>query len=157
VTEGAESPAGTARFGAAARNLLDLVSDSTIAGARACLESNYYAFNQRDIEVMCSVWSSQPTVQLNRPSGGSVRGPDAIKDEYQEIFARPDRMTLQLIDPIEYAGDQHAVFVGQEVCDYVAPDRSTRTLLFRATRYFRFSSVAGWKQLHYHGSRVAAG
>jgi hypothetical protein len=140
-------------YGPQSRNRLDAVIDPTVIGARAALESTYYAFNNRDIDVMRAVWSADPLVQLNRPRGGSVRGPRAVSAEYEEIFARSTRQDLRFDDIAEYPGPGHILFAGRETCDYLTPDGDGRRILFRATRYFRFSAeTARWEQFHYHGS-----
>ena len=54
-------------FGVKASNRLDKANVISIEGAIACLESFYYAFNNKDIEVLKDVWYNSELAQINNP------------------------------------------------------------------------------------------
>lgn len=134
-----------------ARNRLADTTDSGGAGAWAALECHYHAFNQRNLSVMRSVWSVDPGARLDRPSGATAFGVDAICAEYAAIFARPNPATLSLADVTAFVGADQAVFVGTEIVDYAGG----HGIRCRTTRCFRYQSDTGrWQQFHHHGSRT---
>ena len=61
------------QFGPRARNRLDETSNRSIEGARAALESVYYALNNREAAVLREDWTDHPLAQLNNPLGGILR------------------------------------------------------------------------------------
>ena len=136
------------RFGidAADRRAEDV--DPSPAGARAALESFYYALNHANLAVLRAVWTDHPLAQLNNPVGGILRGGTAVADLYGRIFAGSMRLEIEFGDVVEYLGAGHAVFAGRETGHY-GPARTPISI--RTTRYFRY--VAGhWAQFHHHGS-----
>jgi hypothetical protein len=139
-----------ARYGLAARNRLSDATDPSEAGARAALESFYYALNQRDLEALRGVWTTHPLAQLNNPLGGILRGGDAIAELYSRIFTGRVRLTVEFGDIAEYLGADHAVFAGRETGEYVVGSRVV-PLAIRTTRYFRYDGER-WVQFHHHGS-----
>lgn len=141
------------RYGVDARDRLSDATNPTVEGARAALESFYYAFNNEDIRVLGSVWSEHPLAQLNNPLGGIVQGHDAIVGLYERIFSSPVRVRVELDEIVEYLGDDQAVFVGRETGSYSLSGDAPVALSIRTTRYFRYDlDVRRWTQVHHHGS-----
>jgi len=139
------------QLGPDARERLAEAADPTAEGARAALESFYYALNSRDAEAMRANWTSHPLAQANNPLGGVLRGGDAISDLYERIFAGPVKVEVTFGDVVEYIGERHAVFAGRETGSYTGDDGSSTPLEIRTTRYFRFED-GRWRQFHHHGS-----
>jgi ketosteroid isomerase-like protein len=139
------------RYGPEARNRLAETTDPSITGARAALESFYYALNSRDAASLREDWANHPLAQLNNPLGGIVRGGEAVASLYDRIFSGPVRVEVTFGDVVEYAGERHVVFAGREAGAYT--DRAGRVtpLEIRTTRYFRYEQGA-WRQFHHHGS-----
>jgi hypothetical protein len=54
-------------YGRTAKNRLEEARNPKADGARAALESFYFAFNQRSLEVLRQVWADDAFVQLNNP------------------------------------------------------------------------------------------
>lgn len=139
-------------FGREARERL---ADSTAAGpagARAALETFYYAFNQRSLEVFREVWLDDPLVQLNNPLGGILRGGVQITALYDRVFNGSARVWVEFHDIVEYASPEAVVFAGRERGEYSGDGRIV-PLEIRTSRVFRYSSIAsGWRQVHHHGS-----
>jgi hypothetical protein len=138
-------------YGPTARNRLADATDPTATGARAALESFYYALNQRDLDALRLAWSDHPLAQLNNPLGGILRSGDAVVDLYRRIFTGPARLRVTFGDIVEYLGDTHAVFAGRERGSYVAADGASTPLEVRTSRYLRYQD-GRWSQFHHHGS-----
>ncbi|WP_103336094.1 YybH family protein [Amycolatopsis sp. CA-126428] len=136
-------------FGTGARNRLDAATDPGREGALAALESFYYAFNQRDLDALRRVWTTDPLAQLNNPLGGILRGGEAITALYGRVFHGPARVTVEFGDIVEYSGEGHAVFAGRETGEYRVTE--TVPLSIRTTRIFAYGN-GRWVQVHHHGS-----
>lgn len=138
-------------FGTESRNRLEEAHQPGVEGALAALESFYYSFNHRDLDVLARVWSDDPLAQLNNPLGGMLRGGKAIVDLYARIFNGPARVTVSFGDIIAYADEQHAVFAGRETGEYRIGDSPAEPLSIRTTRCFGYHE-GRWRQYHHHGS-----
>src|SRR5262245_36088533 len=139
------------RYGPGSRNRLAQAADPGRAGAWAALETFYFALNNRDAEVMESVWSQHPLAQLNNPLGGLLRGGGAVAELYGRIFEGPVRVEVELADIVEYSGDNHALFAGRETGTYTAAGHAPSPLSIRTSRYLRYDR-GRWQQFHHHGS-----
>ncbi len=141
------------RYGIESRNLIADAGNRTANGARAALESFYYAFNRRDIDILGRVWSDHPLAQLNNPLGGLLRGGSAIIALYARIFDGSARVQVEFADIVEYIGDDHVVFAGRETGTYAVAEGVPIPLSIRTTRYFRYDEgIDRWRQFHHHGS-----
>ena len=138
-------------YGSDARDRLAEATDPSADGARAALESFYYALNSRDGTALRGDWTQHPLAQLNNPLGGILRGGAAIADLYDRIFTGPVRVQVTFGDIVEYMGDDHAVFAGRETGTYAGSDGPPVPLEIRTTRYFRYEQ-GRWQQCHHHGS-----
>ena len=56
------------------QNMLAATAEPGIAGARAALETFYYAFNTRSLDLYQRIWADDPLVQLYSPVAGMIRG-----------------------------------------------------------------------------------
>jgi len=138
-------------YGTDARDRLEDAADPGRVGALAALESFYFAFNHRDLDVFRRVWTADPLAQLNNPLGGILRGGDAITALYDKVFHGPARVTVTLGDIVEYDGEGHAVFAGRETGEYRVGDAPAVPLSIRTTRFFAYEA-GRWVQVHHHGS-----
>jgi hypothetical protein len=142
-----------AEYGPGARNRLAQAASPDPDGARAALESFYYAFHRRDLDVFQQVWVRDPLVQLNNPLGGMLRGADDITALYQRIFRSPARVEVAFGDIVEYHAAGMMVFAGRETGQFTNPTGHSVLLRIRTTRVFAFDQAAGrWGQVHHHGS-----
>jgi hypothetical protein len=138
-------------YGRASVNRLDEVTDPTITGARAALESFYFAFNRGDLAVFKQVWLHDPLIRLNNPLGGITEGIDAISDVYDRIFNGPANVWVEFYDIVEYPlGNAGVVFAGRERGDF-EKDSVTVPLDIRTSRVFGYQD-GRWGQVHHHGS-----
>lgn len=139
-------------FGRNAANRLSEIHQPSEDGARALLESFYFAFNQRDIEVFQQVWAEDELIQLNNPLGGILRGYVSIAALYAEIFGSSARVWVEFSDIVEYQTDSMVVFAGRETGEF-ARDEQVVPLAIRTSRIIQwFGSTVGWRQVHHHGS-----
>jgi ketosteroid isomerase-like protein len=138
-------------FGTASRNRLDEAESPGAGGALAALETFYFAFNNRDLDVFARVWAEDPLAQLNNPLGGILRGGDAITALYDKVFHGPALVTVTFDDIVEYAGGTHVLFAGRETGEYSVDGGPAVPLSIRTSRYFRYEG-GRWHQFHHHGS-----
>ncbi|MFO7538211.1 MAG: nuclear transport factor 2 family protein [Chloroflexota bacterium] len=139
-------------YGRSAQDLRGNTLTPTAMGARAALETFYYAFNQRSLPVFDAVWAPHALIQLNNPLGGVQRGHERIRALYQRIFKGPAQVWVELYDIVEYMGKETAVFAGRERGEFVL-DNVTVPLNIRTTRVFHYlRAELGWRQVHHHGS-----
>jgi len=139
-------------YGRDAANRLNQASQHQVDGARALLESLYYAFNQRDMDVFTQVWANHDLIQLNNPLGGILRGYEPIANLYRGIFSGSASVWVELSDIVEYQSDDMVVFAGREHGEFTK-DEITVSLSIRTSRIIQwFGSDVGWKQTHHHGS-----
>ena len=137
-------------FGKEARNLLDQAVMESIEGARAALETFYYAFNNKDLDVFSKVWVEHPLIQLNNPVGGVMRGKDNIYQLYANIFQSAAKVWVEFHDIVEYFDGNIAVFAGKEKGEFHVGNQ-TISLNIRTTRFFAYTDHQ-WYQIHHHGS-----
>jgi SnoaL-like domain len=124
-----------------------------LSGARAALESFYYAFNHRDLEALERVWHGDPLVQLNNPLGGMLRGTDDVVDLYRRVFDSPARLEVTFGEIVEYRATGTVCFAGRETGRFTDPAGRTLPLRIRTTRVFAYDKTAArWGQVHHHGS-----
>ncbi len=140
------------KYGRDAQNNIDQAQVPSIAGARALVESFYYAFNQRDMEVFAQVWANHELIQLNNPLGGILRGYEPISNLYRNMFTGQARVWVELDDIVEFQSDLMVVFAGRETGEFTKEDK-TVSLSIRTSRIVQWLGVnIGWKQVHHHGS-----
>ncbi|NOU24398.1 MAG: SnoaL-like domain-containing protein [Methylotenera sp.] len=76
-------------YGRTSTNRIHQTKQYSIDGARALLESFYYAFNHRNMDVFSQIWANDELIQLNNPLGEILRGYEAIAGLYKRIFTGP--------------------------------------------------------------------
>jgi len=142
----------THRYGLNAVNRLPQIQVPGIEGARALLESFYYAFNNRDMDVLRAVWAEDELIQLNNSLGGILRGYEPIAGLYQRVFTRPAVVWVELGDIVEFQSDAMVAFAGREIGRFSQAD-TTLQLSIRTSRIMQwFGAEIGWRQVHHHGS-----
>ncbi|MDD2719781.1 MAG: nuclear transport factor 2 family protein [Gallionella sp.] len=140
------------KYGRTAENRIQHAREYGIGGARALVETFYYAFNQRDMEVFAQVWANHELIQLNNPLGGILRGYETIANLYRGILTGPARVWVELDDIVEFESDTMVVFAGRETGEFTRGDKAV-SLSIRTSRIVQWMGPeAGWKQTHHHGS-----
>ncbi len=143
---------GKTKYGCTAKDLRTRALDPTPDGARAALETFYYAFNQRSLTVFDNIWAPDPLIQLNNPLGGIQRGQVTIRELYRGIFEGPAQVWVEFFDIVEYLDQTVAVFAGREHGEFTLGN-VTVPLKIRTTRIFKYlGQELGWRQVHHHGS-----
>jgi hypothetical protein len=133
-------------------NRLEETQQAGIDGARALVESFYFAFNQRNLCVFSEVWANHPLIQLNNPLGGMLRGHEPISELYRGIFNGSARVWVELHDIVEYQNEGMVVFAGRERGEF-SRNEQTVPLSIRTSRIVQWMGEdIGWKQVHHHGS-----
>lgn len=139
-------------FGPEAKNKINFIHDKTINGALAALETFYYSFNKRDLEIQKQVWFTNNLVQLNNPLGGIVRGVDPVIKLYEKIFNSHLDVWVRLSDIVYYATESMVVFAGIET-GFFTNANQVIPLSIRTSRVFGYlNGEERWFQLHHHGS-----
>ena len=139
-------------YGRTAANRIHQTNQHSINGARALLESFYYAFNHRNMDVFSQVWANDELIQLNNPLGGILRGYEPIAELYQRIFNGPASVWVELSDIVEYQSNDMVIFAGREHGEFTKGEIFI-SLSIRTSRVIQWlGSDVGWKQTHHHGS-----
>ncbi len=139
-------------YGRDASNRISQTKRQGIEGARALIESFYYAFNQRDMCVFSQVWADHALIQLNNPLGGILRSYESVSNLYQNIFNSSTKVWVGFNDIVEFQTDDMVVFAGRETGEFTS-GKDTISLEVRTSRVAQWLGVdAGWKQTHHHGS-----
>lgn len=140
------------RYGRDSVNRISQTNERGVGGARALVESFYYAFNQRDINVFGKVWAAHELIQLNNPLGGILRGYEPIAALYQRVFTGPATVWVELDDIVEFQTESMIVFAGRETGEFTKNGRSL-PLSIRTSRIVQWlGPETGWRQTHHHGS-----
>ena len=127
-----------------------------IEGARAALETFYYAFNSRSPDLYQRIWADDPLVQLGSPVGGIVRGSAAIAALSKRMSSGSVRVQTVLEDIVAYVTPDLVVFTGRERGTYTHDsehDVMSELPEIRSICVFRFiAEQGGWRQVYHHVS-----
>jgi hypothetical protein len=159
----AVGPVATALDGVIVRGEHNLLADTAvpgIAGARAALETFYYAFNTRSADLYQRMWADDPLVQVSSPVGGTVRGSATIATLSARMLSGSARVQVQTVleDIVAYVTPELAVFTGREHGTYTRDgerDAEAAAALaeVRSICVFRFiAAQGGWRQVYHHVS-----
>jgi hypothetical protein len=156
---GDDSVVATALDGVIVRGDQNLLADTAmpgIDGARAALETFYYAFNTRLVDLYLQIWADDPLVQVYSPVGGLVRGKTTIAALAQRMLSAPARVQTVFDDIVAYVTPELVVFTGQEHGTYTPGgehDAMVELSEVRAICTFRFiAPQGGWRQVYHHVS-----
>jgi len=139
-------------YGRDSVNRIDGIRESGVEGARLLMESFYFAFNNKNLDVLGKVWANHQLIQLNNPLGGILRGYESIAALYGQVFTGPASVWVELSDIVEFQTEDMIVFAGREAGEFTKNNR-TLPLSIRTSRVVQwFGSDIGWKQVHHHGS-----
>jgi ketosteroid isomerase-like protein len=138
------------------QNMLAETAATGIAGARAALETFYYAFNTRSVDLARRIWADDPLVQLVSPVGGLVRGSAGIAAGYERFFSGSLRVQTVLEDIVAYVTPELVVFTERERGTYThegAPEARSDLAEGRSICIFRFiAPQGGWRLVYHHVS-----
>jgi hypothetical protein len=138
------------------QNLLADTALPGIEGARAALETFYYAFNTRSLDLYQQIWADDPLVQVYSPVAGLVRGSATIAALSEHVFSGPVRVQTVLEDIVAYVTPELVVFTGLEHGTYTHDsehDAMAELPEIRSICIFRFiAEQGGWRQVYHHVS-----
>jgi hypothetical protein len=139
-------------YGRDSANKINGIHEPGIEGAKMLMESFYFAFNNRNMDVFNKVWANHQLIQLNNPLGGILRGYVSIAALYEQVFNGTASVWVELSDIVEFQTENMIVFAGRESGEFTKNNR-TLPLSIRTSRVIQwFGSDTGWKQVHHHGS-----
>ena len=149
----------TALGGVIVRGEQNMLTDTAmpgIAGARAALETFYFAFNTRSPDLYQQIWADDPLTQVYSPVAGMVRGSATIAALAQRMFSGPAQVQTVLEDIVAYITPELVVFTGREHGAY-SPDGEHEAMSdlseVRSICIFRFiAEQGGWRQVYHHVS-----
>jgi hypothetical protein len=132
--------------------MIDQTLETGITVARMLIETFYYAFNNRDLNVLGKVWANHDLIQLNNPLGGILRGYEPIAELYGHVFNGPASVWVEFSDIVEFQAENMVVFAGRETGEFTVNDQ-TLELSIRTSRVVQWLGAdVGWRQVHHHGS-----
>ena len=140
------------------RNRLDDAAQPGLDGALAALETFYYAFNTRSLDLYQRIWADDPLVQLDTPVGGMIRGSARIAALSERMFSGSARVQSVFEDIVAYVTPELVVFAGRERGTYTrdsehdaSPERpEIRTSCICVFRFI--AEQGGWRQVYHHVS-----
>jgi hypothetical protein len=139
-------------FGRNSKNCIDKTIERNLKGALACLETFYYSFNNKDLNLFKQIWLNHELIQLNNPLGGIVRGIIPIGEMYEKIFNGQADVWVELTNIVCYHSQDMIVFAGKEIGEFSSKE-VTLDLQIRTSRIFRYDKKENrWFQVHHHGS-----
>ena len=142
----------TDSFGKNAASRIAAAKEPGINGALACIESFYYAFNNRDIKVFSQVWHNHSQIQLNNPLGGIIFGKSSITRLYEKIFTGPAEVWVTFSHIVVFETPKMITFAGQENGAFHKAEKEL-SLKIRTTRIVSYHEEAQqWGMVHHHGS-----
>ena len=151
----------TALSGVVIRGEQNLMADTAkpgIEGARAALETFYYAFNTRSLDLYQQIWADDPLVQIYSPVAGLVRGKATIAAIAARMLSGPAQVQVQTVfdDIVAYVTPDLVVFTGSEHGAYTSGsehDATSDLSDVRSICTFRFiAAQGGWRQVYHHVS-----
>lgn len=110
----------------------------------------YYAFNNRDIDVMSENWHQSDEVAMDNPLGGIKRGWKEIKEVYDKIFNGQAKVYVEFYDYTIHETNEMFYVVGRERGSFIKNELSIE-LQIRTSRIFKKVNNS-WRQVHHHGS-----
>ncbi|HEX6544237.1 MAG TPA: nuclear transport factor 2 family protein [Ktedonobacterales bacterium] len=160
-TDADERAVATALNGVIVRGEQNMLADTAapgIEGARAAIETFYYAFNTRSLDLYQRIWADDPLVQVGSPIAGVVRGSAAIRAISERAFSSPGSLRVQtaLADIVAYVTPEMVVFTGRERGTYTrGGEHEAKSELpeIRSICIVRFiAEQGGWRLVYHHVS-----
>jgi hypothetical protein len=149
----------TALDGVTVRGEQNLLADTAlpgIAGARAALETFYYAFNTRSADLYQHIWADDPLVQVYSPVVGMVRGSTTIAAFAQRALSARVQIQTVVEDIVAYVTPELVVFTGREHGAYTQSSEQeamSEPAESHSICIFRFiPEQGGWRQVYHHVS-----
>lgn len=138
-------------------NLLAETAAPGLAGARAALETFYYAFNTRSLDPYQRIWADDPLVQVFSPVAGMVRGSATIAALAARMLSGSSvRIQTVVEDIVAYVTPELVVFTGREHGTYTSESEHEAPpdlAVGHSICVFRFiAAQGGWRLIYHHVS-----
>jgi len=138
------------------QNLLADTAAPGIEGACAALETFYYAFNTRSVDLYQRIWADDPLVQVGSPVGGIIRGSANIAALAARLLSGPTQVQTVFEGSVAYVTPEMVVFTGSEHGSYTRDgerDAMSELAEVRSICIFRYiATQGGWRQVYHHVS-----
>ncbi len=138
------------------RNMLADAAKPGIEGARAALETFYYAFNTRSPDLYRHIWADGPLVQLYSPVAGLVRGSATIAALSERMLSAPARTQTVVEEIVAYTTPELVVFTERELGTVThdgEPEATSQLAEGHSICVFRFiAEQGGWRLIYRHVS-----
>ena len=117
-------------------------------------EAFYQAFERGDVDAMMTVWATSPDISCVHPMGPLLRGPDAIRASWREIFRGqlPRRFEIECLSRFEQG--ELAIHVLRETI-LLPLQRQRLPALITTNVYRREAGV--WRMVMHHASVTRRG
>jgi ketosteroid isomerase-like protein len=116
----------------------------------------YRAFENTDLDAMMDVWSpDDPGIVCIHPGGARLRGPDAIREAWKQIFEGGMPLTFRLTDYSIVGRPGMRIHNVREEIRLRGKDAIAAVVL--ATNVFIERPGIGWRLWMHHGSNPVAG
>lgn len=123
---------------------------SQLADSYQALVQFYYAFNNKNMDMMSSNWLQSYEAAMNNPVGGIQHGWDNIKKAYQKMFLSAANVYTEFCDFNLHETSEMFYAVGQGR-GYFQLGADKVDLTIHTSHFFKLID-GSWKQVHYHGS-----
>ena len=121
-----------------------------LSAEEKALSDFYTAFNNGDMQIMRSNWSTEDVPVMSNPLGGKKKGWEEIQQVYQKIFNGPAEVFVEFYDYHIYLTEHMFSAAGKEK-GYLKINGKKIDLDIRTSRVFQ-RELGQWKQVHHHGS-----
>ena len=110
----------------------------------------YKAFNNRDMDLMQSVWLNSEEASMNNPVGGIMKNWEEIKSVYFKIFNGSAKVYVEFYD-FTLHSTENMFFVAGKERGFFENENTKIELKIRTSRIF-IKKGNSWKQIQHHGS-----
>lgn len=110
----------------------------------------YDAFNNGKMDLMANNWANLPSIAMDNPLGGIMRGWDNIKEVYSRLFNGSAKVYVEFYDYTIHEKKEMFYAVGRER-GFFELNSSRIELEIRTSRIFERIDNQ-WRQVHHHGS-----
>ena len=114
----------------------------------------YTAFERADLDAMMAVWADDDQVIVCvHPLGPVLAGLQAVKQSWQQIFARSPGLKFTIARQLQATDNGLAVHVVHEHIELSGRERRRQTVI--ATNAYRLTAT-GWRMVLHHASPASA-
>lgn len=110
----------------------------------------YYAYNNKDMDIMSQNWDQSENIAMNTPLGGVKRGWGAIKKFYENTFNGKAELYMEFHDYTIDETKEMFYTIGRERGYFQLGKTKNRVNIHTSRIFKRIDST--WKQVYHHSS-----